>query len=139
MARLNMIFVSALLQNGLDLPQILQDSMARCHSSSLHTMVLFSAGQVMQAIDGEAQEAREEMQRLFHSAPYTNSVLLNQEEVEIPSLTGISLGAHQLASCVVAQLPPGVQFFKLSEGAIVQRVRSSIARNLLKQFAADYA
>ena len=139
MARLNMIFVSALHQNGLYLPQILQGSMARCHSSALHTMVLFSTGQVMQAIDGEAQDAREEMQWLFNSAHLSNSVLLNQEEVEIPSLTGTSLGAHQLASCVVARLPQGVQFFKLSEGAVAQRVRSSIARNLLKQFAADYA
>jgi Sensors of blue-light using FAD len=135
--RLNMIFVSALLNDeGQDLPAILE-SAASSQSDSVHSMILYSAGNVMQFIDGEASEARSEFKRLFQNAQYVNSIVLSEEEVEAPSLSRSSLGASRLQHSVIEKLPRNVAFFKLSESAVAQRVRLGIARNLLRQFAAD--
>ena len=137
MTRLNMIFVSALLNDeGQDLPAILE-SAASSQSDSVHSMILYSAGNVMQFIDGEASEARSEFKRLFQNAQYVNSIVLSEEEVEAPSLSRSSLGASRLQHSVIEKLPRNVAFFKLSESAVAQRVRLGIARNLLRQFAAD--
>lgn len=137
MTRLNMIFVSALLNDeGQDLPAILE-SAASSQGDSVHSMILYSAGNVMQFIDGEASEARSEFKRLFQNAQYVNSIVLSEEEVEAPSLSRSSLGASRLQHSVIEKLPRNVAFFKLSESAVAQRVRLGIARNLLRQFAAD--
>ena len=140
MARINVIFVSALRdENGLDLPRALQHVAGHKYTDSLHCMTLFAAGSLMQEIDGEAPQARAELRRIFQSSHYLNAIVLNEEEVPEPSLSGNSLGALHLAPAVIEMLPENVVLFSLNEGAITQRVRSSIARNLLKQFAADYS
>ncbi len=140
MSRLNVIFVSALLNEaGQDLPSLLASAARLNATGSLRSMLLFSAGSVMQAIDGESEETRREVQRLFQSRHYVNSIVLNEEKVESPSLHCSSLGAHRLAPALIEELPPGLAFFELCESAVVQRVRNGIARNLLKQFAADYS
>lgn len=140
MARLNVIFVSALLHaNGQDLPCILESLRSRNRANSIRSMLLFTAGNLMQAIDGEASETRHELQHIFSNPHYHDSVVLNEEIVDSPSLSCTSLGALRLPPAVITQLPPGVAFFTLTENAVAQRVRMSIARNLLKQFACDYA
>jgi Sensors of blue-light using FAD len=137
---LNMIFVSALRDaEGHDLPALLKNAMAYNQSTSVRSILLFSAGQVMQAIDGEVAHIRSEWRRLLQCSYYHDSIVLNEEEVPGPSLTGNSLGAQRLPAAVLEGLPAEVAFFKLSEAAVAQRVRSGIARNLLQQFAADYA
>jgi hypothetical protein len=106
MARLNVIFVSALLrEDGLTLPALLENSLSRNRSNSVRSMTLFSAGSLMQVIDGDCT----------------------------------SLGALNLLPATIKRLPAGVSFFSLSENAVAQRVRLGIARNLLRQFAADYS
>jgi hypothetical protein len=140
MARLNVIFVSALLHvDGLDLPAILESASSRNRSNSLRSMLLFTAGNLMQAIDGEAAEARYELQQIFSNPCYRDSVVLNEEIVDGPSLSCNSLGALHLPPAVITQIPPSVAVFNLTENAVAQRVRLSIARNLLKQFACDYS
>ena len=140
MARLNVIFVSALLNaDGLDLPAILESLNSRNRSNSIRSMLLFTDGNLMQAIDGEASEARYELQQIFSSPYYHDSVVLNEEIVDCPSLTCTSLGALRLPPEVITQIPPTVALFTLTENAVAQRVRTSIARNLLKQFACDYS
>jgi hypothetical protein len=79
------------------------------------------------------------MKRLFQSPFYRDSVVLNEELVDSPSLEGHSLGAQHLPDSVLEKLPSNVAYFNLSESAVQQRVRSGIARNLLRQFAADYS
>lgn len=139
MARLNVIFVSALLNaDGLDLPAILDSATSRNRSSSLRSMLLFTAGNLMQAIDGEASEARYELQQIFSNPYYRDSVVINEEIVEGPSLSCNSLGALRLPPAVITQIPPSVALFTLTANAVAQRVRLSIARNLLTQFACDY-
>jgi hypothetical protein len=140
MDHLNVIFVSALRdQTGSDLPALLEEHAACSHLTSVCSMLLFSDGNVMQAMDGEASEIRCELKRLFQSPFLRDAIVLNEELVNSPSLEGHSLGAQHLTASVLDQLPANVAFFKLSEGAVAQRVRSGIARNLLKQFAADYS
>ena len=140
MTHLNIIFVSALLnEDGHDLPTILGHSMSCNPLRTVRSMVLFSSGSVMQAIDGEALEARRELKRISESAYYHETIVLNEEEVDGYSLTGCSLGALRLSADVVGLLPADVAFFNLSESAVGQRVRPGIARNLLKQFAFDYS
>jgi hypothetical protein len=140
MTHLNIIFVSALLhEDGRDLPAILEHAIACNPSRTLRSMVLFSTGSVMQAIDGEALQARLELKRISGSSLYLDTIVLNEEEVQGHSLSGNSLGALHLSADVVGMLPADVAFFNLSEGAVVQRVRLGIARNLLKQFAFDYS
>jgi hypothetical protein len=139
MAHLNVIFVSALRDvAGNDLPAILEDYAASNPSNSVCSMLLFSDGSVMQAIGGEASEIRCELKRLFQSPFYRDCIVLNEEMVDSPSLDGHSLGAQCLPASVIEKLPANVALFNLSEGAVAQRVRSGIARNLLQQFAADY-
>ena len=140
MARICMVFVSDLLNaSGQDLPDILACALANPQTSSMGSMLLFAAGSMMQVIEGEADAARAEWTRLLHSPYYRHSILLNEETVATPCLSGVSLGALQLAHAVIAQLPPAVAYFRLSESAIMQRVQQGLARNLLKQFAADYS
>ena len=140
MARLNVIFVSNLRDtNGLDLPAMLENSIRHSLSNSLHSMLLFSAGHLMQAIDGEAVETRCELQRIFASPHHLNSIVLNEETMQEPSLACTSLGALHLQPTLVARIPPAVVLFALTESAILQRVCPGIARNLLKQFACDYS
>ena len=140
MTRINVIFVSALRdENGLDLPRALQCEAGHTFTDALHCMTLFAAGSLMQVIDGEAPQARAELRRIFQSSHYLNTIVLNEEEVTEPSLCGNSLGALHLAPGVIEMLPEHVVLFSLNEGAVTQRVRSGIARNLLKQFAADYS
>jgi hypothetical protein len=140
MARLNVIFVSALLrEDGLTLPALLENSLSRNRSNSVRSMTLFSAGSLMQVIDGDASETRTELGWIFHNACYRHSIVLNEEEVEGPTLDCTSLGALNLLPATIKRLPAGVSFFSLSENAVAQRVRLGIARNLLRQFAADYS
>lgn len=140
MARLNVIFVSALLNaDGQDLPAILESLNSRNRANSIRSMLLFTAGNLMQAIDGEASETRHELQQIFSSPYYHDSIVLNEEIVDSPSLSCTSLGALCLPPAVITRLPPGVALFTLTENAVAQRVRMSIARNLLRQFACDYA
>jgi hypothetical protein len=140
MTLLNLIFVSSLQRaDGNDLPAILARAVLHNQSTSVRSMVLFSAGNVMQAIDGEASEIQCEKRRLFQCADYLDSIVLNEEEVAGPTLSGNSLGASHLSPTVIEMLPANVAFFGLSERGVVQRVRLGIARNLLRQFAADYA
>lgn len=139
MSHLNLIFVSALVhEDGQDLPAILKRSVSCNQNRSVRSMILFSAGNVMQAIDGEATETRDELHRLFQCVHYKHSIVLNEEEVNGPSLKGNSLGALGLGAHLIGMLPADVAFFSLSESAVAQRVRLGIARNLLTQFAADY-
>jgi len=140
MTHLNIIFVSALLnEDGRDLPAILGHSMEFDPMRTVRSMVLFSTGSVMQALDGETVQARREMKRISQCAHYRDTIVLNEEEVEERSLAGCSLGALHLSADVVEMLPADVAFFSLSESAVTQRVRLSIARNLLRQFAYDYS
>ena len=140
MAYLNLIFVSSLLnEDGHDLPAILKRAALHNHSGTVRSMLLFSAGNVMQAVDGEESEVRSEWRRLLHCDDYRDSIMLNEEEVEGPSLVHNSLGARHLLPALVEMLPDNVAFFSLSESAVAQRVRLGIARNLLRQFAADYS
>ncbi len=140
MARLNVIFVSILRDtNGLDLPAILEHSVRHSRSNSLRSMLLFSAGHLMQAIDGEAVETRCELQRIFASPYHLNSVVLNEEIMQEPSLACTSLGALHLQPAIIAKIPHAVVLFALTENAILQHVCPGIARNLLKQFACDYS
>lgn len=140
MAHLNMIFVSALRDEaGHDLPAILESSAACNPANSVRSMLLFCAGNVMQVIDGEEGEIRNELKRLLQCPYYHDSIVLNEEEVEGAVLKGNSLGAQRLPPSVMEKLPSNVAFFDLSEAGVTQRVRLGIARNLLKQFAADYA
>lgn len=140
MTHLNVIFIGALRDvAGHDLPAIWANAVAGKPSGSIRSMLLFSAGHVMQAIDGEAATIRSEFKRLVHSPYFRESVVLNEEKVPGPSLFGNSLGAQQLPLSVLEKLPADVAYFSLSEGAVTQRVGLGIARNLLRQFAADYS
>jgi hypothetical protein len=102
-------------------------------------MLLFCAGNVMQVIDGEASATRHEWRRLLQCPYCRDSIVLNEEELDGPVLQGNSLGAQRLPAAVVERPPANVAFFRLSEDAVAQCVRLGIARNLLKQFAADCA
>lgn len=140
MAQLNLVFVSALQsENGSELPGILHGALAHNPSQTLRSMLLFAAGSLMQVIEGEAHLARQEMQRLFSSPDYVDPILLNEVRVSADSLADTSLGALHLPAAVIERVPSGVAVFSLTAHAVDERMRPGIARNLMRQFAADYS
>ena len=140
MARLNVVFASALLDaNGQGLPNLLDDARRHNPTNSLRSMLLFSAGQLMQVIDGEVEETRRELQRLWTTPHYRDAVVVNEVQVQEPSLDGTSLGSLHLSATVMKDILHPVVLFALSEAAVVQHMRPGIARNLLQQFARDYS
>lgn len=140
MTHLILILVSGLRdETGHDLPAILHNAACCNPAQSVRSMLLFAGGQVMQAIDGEASEIRRELQRLLRCSYFSDCVVLNEERSQGHSLERTSLGAQQLPCAVHEMLPANVAFFPLSASAVEQQVRAGIARNLLRQFAADYA
>ena len=136
MPLVQLVFMSSFIdEHGRDLVDLVGRSSLGKEGGDVKGMTLFSNGNILQLLQGEAFAVA----KLFHALPLqTNQfqvIKLTEEVIEAISLKQTCIGFDKQAFRLHAELPNSIPIFKFSSAEIDQRIPSSAGRALSIDFA----
>jgi hypothetical protein len=136
MSLFQLVYMSSLVTDQAEiLPAILDSSVRNNKRRNITGMMLYSAGNVMQVLEGEKYAVLETFQAIQMDARHRGVFVLIEEEIVSRKFASWSMGFRQLSKADLERLPVSANFFKVRPEEIALRDQPSDALTILESFA----
>ena len=131
-------FVSALSDEyGHSLPAILQKSFDKYRSLQIRSLMLFSRGNIMQALEGETDAVQSVFDYISRDCRHMHVQTLLRQRGHSRSGVESGFGYRRLDRQILHKICPAIPVFTLTSLEIANRVRDGKVQLLMQQFASN--
>jgi len=140
MALFQLIYVSSLVNpDSSVVTSILETSVRNNKKKDITGMMLYSDGDIMQALEGEGAAVMDTFSRILVDLRHVGIIVLDEGEIAQRDFGAWSMGFRQLKKADILESGFSADVFETREHEITRRIRRSSALDLFRSFAPSAA
>ncbi len=138
MPLLQIIYMSNLVDNDeAQISPIVETARRKNSQNGITGMLLYSAGNFMQVLEGDPVAVRATFEAIQRDARHTNIFTLDELRVDRREFGAWSMGYHRVTGSDLTSQPELASLFEIKPHELTRRVAPGIAHAVLKSFGDD--